>query len=111
MVFLTALSWITASVAPFFPDMSQLINVIMQVLMWMLPILWSQNQFPPIVISILKINPLYYIVQGYRESFLSQAWFWNHPAMTLYFWGAMIILLFVGSKVFNNLRPHFSVVL
>lgn len=111
MMFLTGLTWITASIQPFFPDINQFIAIIMQTLMWGTPVLWSINQFPPFIQTILKINPLYYVIQGYREAFFSEKWFWQHPALTLYFWLVTIVLLFVGSIAFKRLKPHFSDVL
>ena len=51
------------------PDIMQLITIVLQLIMWTLPILWSPNQFDSGLVSILKLNPLYYVVQGYRESF------------------------------------------
>ncbi|MDR0921033.1 MAG: ABC transporter permease [Lactobacillales bacterium] len=110
-VFLTGLTWITASIQPFFPDITQLIGVFMQALMWATPVLYSPMMFPETYRFILKINPLYYIVMGYRDSFLSRGWFWEHPALTIYFWVVTIILLLVGSAMFKRLKPHFSDVL
>ena len=72
LVFLTAITWITASTQPFLPDIMQFINIIMQTVMWTLPILWQPTGM---IATILKINPLYYIVQGYRDSYLGGAWF------------------------------------
>lgn len=111
VMFLTGLTWITSSIQPFFPDTLQFINVIMQVLMWATPILYSASVFPPIVQTLLKFNPLYYIVQGYRDSFLSQAWLIDRWKMGVYFWVITFILLWLGSKAFNSLSHHFSDVL
>lgn len=114
IVFLTGLTWITASLQPFFTDILQFINVGMQVLFWGTPFLWDVSMFPNFpegLLKILKLNPLYYIVQGYRESFFGQGWFWQHPAMTAYFWGFTFVLLLVGIAVYRKLRPHFSDVL
>lgn len=108
IVFLTAVTWITASTQPFLPDIMQFINIMMQTIMWTLPILWQPTG---VYATILKINPLYYIVQGYRESFLGGHWFWEHWQYGLYFWGFTLILLFSGSAVFKRLKPHFSDVL
>ena len=108
LVFLTAITWITASTQPFLPDIMQFINIIMQTVMWTLPILWQPTGM---IATILKINPLYYIVQGYRESYLGGAWFWEHWQYSLYFWGVTIVLLLIGSTVFRRLKPHFSDVL
>lgn len=108
VTFLTALTWITASTQPFLPDIMQLINIMMQTIMWTLPILWQPSG---VYEKILKINPLYYIVQGYRESYLGGAWFWEHWQYSLYFWGFTLVLLLIGSTVFKRLKPHFSDVL
>lgn len=105
LVFLTAITWITASTQPFLPDIMQFINIIMQTVMWTLPILWQPTGM---IATILKINPLYYIVQGYRESYLGGAWFWEHWQYSLYFWGVTIVLLLIGSTVFRRLKPHFQ---
>lgn len=109
--FLTGLTWITSAIQPFFPDITQIINIFLQAFMWTLPILWSPTQFSPQIVRILKFNPLYYVIQGYRESFLSEGWFFEHWQMSLYFWVVTLILLFIGAIVFKRLRPHFSDVL
>lgn len=109
--FLTGLTWLTASIQPFLPDIMQLITIVLQLIMWTLPILWSPNQFDSGLVSILKLNPLYYVVQGYRESFLSEAWFWEHGTYTLYFWVFTLVMFVIGSAVFRRLKPHFSDVL
>lgn len=111
IVFLTGLTWVTASLQPFFTDILQFINVGMQVLFWGTPILWDINIFPANLLWILKLNPLYYIVQGYRESFFGTGWFWEHLVMTAYFWGFSFVLLLVGIAVYRKLRPHFADVL
>ncbi len=38
--FLTGLTWLTASIQPFLPDIMQLITIVLQLIMWTLPILW-----------------------------------------------------------------------
>ncbi|MDR0614408.1 MAG: ABC transporter permease [Lactobacillales bacterium] len=112
-IFLTGITWITSSIQPFLPDINQFIAVIMQALMWSTPIMYSISSFPdhPKIVFLLKLNPLYYVVTGYRESVFGDGWFWQHPKETLYFWGVNLLLLFVGVSVFKRLRPHFSDVL
>ena len=36
----------------------------------------------PWVATVLKLNPFYYIVAGYRDSMLTGNWFWERPTMT-----------------------------
>ncbi|MDR1473687.1 MAG: ABC transporter permease [Lactobacillales bacterium] len=113
MAFLTGVTWITSSIQPFLPDINQFIAVIMQALMWSTPILYSITKFSdhPKIVFLLKLNPLYYVVTGYREAVFSSGWLWQHPKETVYFWGVTLLLLFVGVSMFKRLRPHFSDVL
>lgn len=52
----------TSAMTVFFRDLTQLINILLQVLMWMTPIMWNmdamQNRISPIVLTILKMNPI-----------------------------------------------------
>ena len=61
--------------------------------------------------DILKINPFFYISEGYRDSMLNNVWFWQKPFMTLYFWGVALVVLLIGTKVFKKMKPHFADVL
>lgn len=33
-----------------------------------------------------------YVVQGYRDSLIDHVGFWQHPALTLYFWAFTLVL-------------------
>ena len=84
--------------------------------MWLTPIMWyvemfADNPFYGILCEIIKFNPVYYIVTGFRDSMIAGNYFWSCRYLTLYFWGVTIVLLLVGLKVFKKLRPHFSDVL
>lgn len=104
---LVGLGWFLSSIAVFIRDTINLVNVVIQIGFWMTPIFWSIDTMNPFVLSILKLNPMYYICQGYRESFISGIWFWQHPAHTLYFWCVATVLFVLGALVFKRLRPHF----
>ena len=108
------LSYLTCAIMPFFRDFGQIINVILNVGMWATPILWDKTTIPNIpgwFDHILKLNPLYYVVQGYRDSFMNGLWFFEHPWHTLYFWAFVLVAGLISSKVFKRLRVHFSDVL
>jgi len=105
---LLGLSWFAASVNLFFPDISNIIQIILRFFFYLTPIFWSVSMFPPKVITILKLNPIFYIVQGYRDSLLYARPFWAHWQYGLYFWFVTLICLFVGIMVFIRLKPHFA---
>lgn len=113
-MFALALTYLTSAVQVFFKDMSQIVGICLQFGMWLTPIMYHESLFEkdiPWIGTALKINPFYYIVVGYRDSMLTNNWFWERPTLTLYFWGVTIVMLCVGLKVFKRLRPHFSDVL
>ena len=109
--FLFAISLIFSSVMIFFRDLSQIIGIILLVGMWGTPIAWNINTFPESVHFFIKLNPIYYIVEGYRDSFINNIWFWQKYNQTIYFWILTIFLLFIGGFVYHRLRQSFADVL
>jgi len=106
------ISYTTAACTVFFRDMSQIVNIILTIGVWMTPIMWN----PEITMSgpvqlIFKLNPMYYIVDGFRDTLLDKVWFWEKPLWSIYFWGLCIFVYLGGVKMFNRLKVHFSDVL
>ena len=60
---------------------------------------------------ILSYNPVFYLVEGYRDSLIYQVWFWERGALTLQFWIMAGIIFWGGAVAFRRLRPHFADVL
>lgn len=106
-----SISYITCSIIPFFRDLGQIMNIILQILVWMTPIMWNPTIIPQSLRWILKINPIYYIVQGYRDALINKAWFWQDITWTIYFWGLVGALFVIGNMMFKKMRPHFADVL
>lgn len=108
-----ALSYITAPLVVFFRDLGQIVNIILQVGVWMTPILWNIDtmQVSDTIKRLLKLNPVYYIVQGYRDSLINKVGFWEHPGITIYFWLFTLVAFFIGTHLFKKLRLHFADVL
>lgn len=110
-VFLIGLSWLTSTLAVFVKDTSQIINIILQFGFWLTPIFWSYTTLPEKYLFIFKFNPMFYIIQGYRDSFIDNVWFWQRSKITLYYWGITFVVFMIGSIIFKRLKPHFSDVL
>lgn len=113
-VFVLAISYMTCAIVVFFKDLSQIINIILQVGVWMTPIMWDYTMLTdpyPIAMWILKANPMFYVVQGYRNAFISGTWFWEDLGWTIYFWAVTGVLFALGGLVFKRLKPHFADVL
>lgn len=113
LIFTLALVYGTCAIVIFFKDLTQIINIILQVGVWITPIMWNIDtmQLSPVLITIFKLNPLYYIVAGYRDSLINKVWFFERPGLTLYFWVITLLLLALGTSIFKRLRVHFADVL
>lgn len=113
MILLLGLIYATSAIGSIFKDLGQIINIILQIGVWMTPIMWNIDgmELNPILITILKLNPMYYIVAGYRDSLINKAGFWEQPGMTIYYWILTIVLFIIGTKIFKKLKPHFADVL
>lgn len=111
-VLLIGNAYLVSSLAVFFKDASQLINVILQVGFWLTPIFWSDNQMNSAALRILRYNPLYYIISGYRSALIDNVGFWERPiGETLYYWAFTVIIALLGIKVYNKLKIHFADIL
>ena len=110
-VLLLGLSWITSSVVVFFKDIGQFVAMVIQFGFWLTPIIWSMKMVPEQYQWLIKLNPVYYIVEGYRNSMIYHKWFFEDLSMTIYFWTVTTIIFILGALIFKKLRPHFSDVL
>lgn len=111
IIFILGFSWVTSSLVIFIKDVSQVVGMLLQFGFWMTPIFWSLNIIPTKYQNIIKLNPAYYLIEGYRDSFINRVWFWEHSALTIYFWAVTLFILFFGAFLFRKLRPHFADVL
>lgn len=105
---LLGLGWITSSTSIFVNDVSNIVRISIQFGFWVTPIFWNISRVPAKFQWALKLNPMYYIVSGYRESLIYQVPFWSKPYEGLYFWVVTGTLMLIGSLVFKRLRPHFA---
>ncbi|EPY09453.1 ABC transporter [Paenibacillus alvei A6-6i-x] len=105
------ISYATSAIIVFFKDLGQLIAIVLQMGLWLTPIIWSYGMVPEKYQWIFKLNPMFYIVEGYRDSFINHVWVWEHLNQTVYFWVVTIGLLFIGTKIFKRLKVHFADVL
>jgi ABC-type polysaccharide/polyol phosphate export permease len=108
IVFLLGISWITSSVTIFLKDVGQVIMVLLQFGFWLTPILWPYKMVSEEYLIWIKLNPAYYLIEGYRGSFIYKTWFWNDLELTIYFWVITLIVFFTGALLFKKLRPHFA---
>ncbi|WP_308399753.1 ABC transporter permease [Weissella thailandensis] len=110
IIFLYALSLVTSTITVLVPDFYNAYVAVLRVGMWVSGVIISVDSpsFPTVLSNALKLNPLYYIIEGFRETLLENPiWFWNNVTENLIFWGIVIILLVIGSHIHMRFRNRF----
>lgn len=108
---LLGLGWFTSSASLFIKDINNIVTLLIQFGFWLTPIFWNIEMVPVKYHWIVKLNPVYYIVNGYRDSLLLNIPFWQKLYEFFYFWFVVTVILLTGAIVFRRLRPHFAEVI
>jgi ABC-type polysaccharide/polyol phosphate export permease len=111
LVFSIGLGWFFSSVNVFYKDMGQILSVILNVWFWATPIVWLMDIMPDKYQYVIKLNPMYYIVDGYKSSFIYHSPIWHNPWEGVYFWIVCAIVFTIGALTFKKLKPEFAEVL
>ncbi len=104
------LSLLTSALSVFTRDIGQIVGMIMQFGFWGTPIFWDVKMLPEEYRWIIELNPMYYIVEGYRQSMLGGVWFFERPESVNY-WVETAVIVLIGRYFFRKMRPHFADVL
>ena len=107
-VLVLAISYMTCAIVVFFRDLQQIISIVLQIGMWATPILWDISMLSDKMKPFFKLNPMVYIVNGYRSAIYEQEWFFEHFYSSTYFWIFTVTLFCIGSLIFKKLKVHFA---
>ena len=110
-ILVLSICYTTCAVVVFFRDLTQILAIVLQVGQWATPILWDINMLPDRLKWIIKLNPMTYIVNGYRNAVYGDEWFFEHFYSSTYFWIVVALLFCIGSLVFKRTKTHFADVL
>ena len=103
--------YFTAALYAFFRDILQIVNIGLQILFWLTPIVWNYEIMPPFVQKIIVLNPVYYVVSGYRSAFIYKSAFFQNTVLFYYYWILVIVIAFLGRKFYSSVKEHFADVL
>ena len=110
-VFSLAIGWLCSAIAPFAADISNIISIIIQLGFWITPIFWDPSALTDTAAFFMKMNPMYYICMGYRDCFVYDVPFYEHPVLMTYFWIVTIVIWLIGTRLYKKAKAHFDDVL
>lgn len=106
---------LVAGIAMFIKDIDQIVGLLLGVLFWVTPVLYTpemiQERAPELIkVIILDANPVNWAVSGVRSSILG---IWTEEATVnlLKSWGLGIVLAMGGHLVYKRLCPAFAEIL
>lgn len=107
-MFLLGIGWFASAVGVFFPDLRNIVSLLGRIIFYFSPVIWDYSLIPEKLQFWVKLNPMFYIVMGYRESLFYSIPFWEHLYQTYYFWGWTLVMWVLGIITFRRLRPHIA---
>jgi len=100
------LIYLLSAFTVFFKDTLSIVNILVQIGFWVTPVMWNEEtMLDQNIRQILALNPMHYVVSGYRSCFLGDSWFWENPGEGIYFWTFSLITLILGVSIFRKLSP------
>jgi len=106
--FIFSLGLLTSTLSTLLRDIHMLLNAVLRMVLYLSPILWEVGKVEGALGLIGKINPLFYLIEGYRAALFGTEWYflanWEY---SLYFWGVTTLIFITGAVLHVKFRRHF----
>lgn len=112
IIFFTVLSLFSGLLASMSKDFANLVKSFVTAIFWLSGIIYNVSNISiPWLKSLLRLNPVTFLVEGYRNCFIYQTWFWEQPKRLMYFGIITLILLVLAIWTYKRLRKEIPDVL
>jgi len=108
-IMILGFSWALSSLNVFLRDVGQLVAIAMNLWFYYTPIFYPLSIIPEKYRIILKLNPMYHVVEGYRYSIITGKS--PDPYHLLYLAAFSVLAFAVGGLLYKRLKPAFADVL
>ena len=111
-IFFTVFSLFASLLACMSKDFSNMIKSLVTAVFWLSGIVWNVNTIDiPWLKTLLKINPVTYLVEGFRNCFIHKTWIWESPKTLLCFLAILLIMTMLSVIIYKKLRKEIPDVL
>jgi ABC-type polysaccharide/polyol phosphate export permease len=109
VVICVGIGWILSSLTVFLRDIPQVIGLVLTGLFFFTPICYAPSIVPAKILFIMKLNPLYHVIDGYRLACLAGKVL---PLSGFAYLGlSSVVIAAVGGILFRKLKPEFAEVM
>ncbi len=105
---LLGLSWLTSALNVFSRDVGQFVRIVTEIWFWLTPVVWVVDMVPENFRWIIMVNPMSFVVQGYRDSLLFHGYLWDDGWPLFCFWFEVMLIFSTGVYVFKRLKNEFA---
>lgn len=102
LLLLIGLTWILACVTVAVPDVTYFVNLFVFLLMFLSPIGFRVEMVPPNFTWVVHLNPVYYMIEIYRDSMLNGTW--PEPLQAAVYIGGALLSFAVGATFFRAFK-------
>ncbi len=107
LLFTLGICWFLAALGVYMRDLGQVMALVLTIWFFVTPICYLEsNQLSPAILAVMRQNPLYILVRGYRAVFLEGHAPELFPVLKL--WAIALVLFFLGHVWFYRLRKSFA---
>lgn len=109
IAFLVSIGIFSATMTVLIRDYHMILQSLMRVLLYLSGVIWNikDANFPAAFKAVLELNPIFYIIDGFRTSLLNGQWFWQDYQHMVFFWGLTLLIFLVGSHLHVKFRARF----
>ncbi len=107
LLFTLGVCWFLSALGVYMRDLGQIMALILTIWFFITPICYQEStSLSPAITAVMRQNPLYVLVRGYRAVFLEGHAPELLPLVKL--WAIALALFFLGHVWFNRLRKNFA---
>lgn len=111
-IFFTLWSLFASFIGAISKDFVNLVKSFITAVFWLSGILWDADKITiPWLKKFLNLNPVTFLINGFRNCFINKVWFWEQPKRLMYFCIIVVILLVAGIWSYKKLRKDIPDVL
>lgn len=96
----------TGLISVVYKDFYNFLTVINQAVFWLSGILFDIKTLSPKAQTIFLFNPISYVVEGYRNAFCREVWFWQEPKALLCYLLMLVIMVAIAVLMYKKLRKR-----
>ena len=111
-IFFTIFALFSSLLAAMSKDFANLVKAFVTAVFWLSGIIFNINTVKiPWLKSLLMVNPVAFLVEGYRNCFINQVWFWEKPKSLMCFGIVLLIFIILAVWTYRRLRKEIPDVL